>query len=156
MGVSGSGKTTVGQRLAVELGWPFYDGDDFHPPSNIDKMAAGISLGDRDRWPWLERIRTLILDLRQKKQPAVIACSALKAAYRSFLDAQDDLRVVYLKISPELARERLDRRLRHFMKEAMVESQFRDLEEPQDALIVDAGQEVAAVVAEIRQAIPVP
>src|SRR5215207_371912 len=97
MGVAGSGKTTVGRRLADELGWKFYDADDFHPPANVEKMSRGVALDDDDRRPWLAALRRLIDDSLARGESAVLACSALKESYRQYLLADERARLVYLK-----------------------------------------------------------
>jgi len=150
MGVSGAGKTTVGKRLAAELGWPFYDADDFHPAENIAKMGRGEPLNDADRQSWLELMHDIMHAMLLRGEPAVVACSALKTTYRALL-AKDNpgVRFVYLKASPELIRQRLQDRQGHFMKASMLESQFAALEEPAGALVVDAAQPVEQIVKEI-------
>lgn len=155
MGVSGSGKTTIGSRLADGLGWPFYEGDDFHPPENIAKMSSGIALTDIDRAPWLQALADLIASLTTN---AVLACSALKSAYRDHLKHgagpnTDQIRFVYLKISPSVAHERLRKREGHFMPEELISSQFETLEEPDDAIIVDATLSPDEAAAQIREAL---
>ncbi len=138
MGVSGSGKTTVGELLAARLGWPFYDGDKFHPPENVAKMAAGTPLDDADRAGWLAVLGELIRAGLARGASGVIACSALKAAYRDSLRV-DPARVhfVYLKGSFDLIWERMLRRRHHYMKASMLQSQFATLEEPQGVLTCD-------------------
>ena len=111
MGVTGAGKTTVGRLLAAELNWPFYDGDDFHPPANLARMARGEPLADEDRWPWLERLRDLIAGLLARDESAVVACSALKSSYRRALGVDDcSVRLVYLQGDYALIRSRLAQR----------------------------------------------
>ena len=157
MGVSGSGKSTVGSRLAAELGAPFYDGDDFHPPQNVAKMAQGLPLNDADRSPWLARLRDLIAQHLARGESAVVACSALKASYREQLgQGTPGVRLVYLHGSPELLRARMAARQGHFMKAQMLESQFATLEPPsaQEALILSAEKGVADLVEQIRSATP--
>jgi gluconokinase len=151
MGVAGAGKTTVGSRLAAELGWPFYDADDFHPAENIAKMARGEPLNDADRQSWLELMHDLIHAMLLRGEPAVVACSALKTTYRAML-AKDNpgARFVYLKASPELIRQRLLDRPGHFMKASMLESQFEALEEPANALVVNATLPPERIVEEIK------
>lgn len=154
MGVSGSGKTTVGQQLAKELGWRFYDGDDFHPQANIDKMRQGIPLTDDDRVSWLTTLHQLIDDLRNAKRSAIIACSALKQAYRDRLAGpHPEVKFVYLKGTYELIRQRLLERQGHFMQAELLASQFASLEEPEAALTVNIAQEPEAIVAEIRRSL---
>jgi gluconokinase len=149
MGVSGSGKTTVGLRLAGELGWRFYDADDFHPPANVAKMAGGVPLDDADRLPWLESLRALIRDCLARGENAVLACSALKASYRDYLLVDGRVKLVYLKGDLELIRRRLEKRSGHFMRAEMLESQFATLEEPGRESHVD----ISATPAEIAHAI---
>ena len=139
MGVSGSGKTTVGRRLADRLGWKFLDADDFHPPENVRKMAAGIALDDRDRLPWLRRIREVIDRHAASGDRLVVTCSALKHSYRKLLlEGASGVQLVYLKGSFELIEKRLRDRRGHFMPAALLRSQFEALEEPSDAVVVDA------------------
>jgi len=149
MGVSGSGKTTVGQLLASQLGWEFADGDDYHPAANVEKMRNGIPLTDADRAPWLETLRALIAGWIAAGKNVVLACSALRRAYRESLRVAPEVRVVYLKGTPQLLRERLHARVGHFMTERMLESQLAALEEPEDAVVVDVDRAPARIVAEI-------
>lgn len=152
IGVSGAGKTTVGRRLATELAWPFFEGDDFHPPENLAKMGQGIPLTDGDRQPWLESLRNLIADLDQKQQSAVISCSALKQAYRDLLRGDDrPVKFVYLAAEPDTLRDRLRQRPDHFMPESLLESQLETLEKPEAALQIDAEQPVDDILRQIRQ-----
>ena len=152
MGVAGSGKTTIGRRLAEALGWQFREGDDLHPPANLQKMAAGAPLTDADRLPWLAELRRLIERCLAAGDDAVIACSALKASYREILaGGLDGVRFVHLAGSPELIRERLAHRPGHFMKAGMLDSQLADLEPPEDALTVDVAGSPEEIVAEIRR-----
>jgi gluconokinase len=150
MGVSGSGKTTVGSALALELGWEYADADDYHPVANVEKMRKGIPLTDADREPWLESLRALIMAWTAAGKDAVLACSALKQAYRNRLMAGTPGLVVYLKADRELLRERLALRHGHYMKEGMLESQIATLEEPERAVVVDARGTVEEIVREIR------
>ncbi|MCE3224174.1 MAG: gntK [Nitrospira sp.] len=157
MGVAGAGKTTIGRRLADELGWQFSDGDDFHPAANIEKMRQGHALTDADRQPWLERIHAAIVDRISRGQPAVLACSILKARYRAIVEAGCDshLRLVYLKAGKNLLRERVAHRVDHFLRQELLESQFAILEEPADALVIDAALPPQEIVGQIRSALGV-
>ncbi|MBT8399205.1 MAG: gluconokinase [Rhodothermia bacterium] len=154
MGVAGCGKTTVGRRLATRTGGAFIDADDHHPPQNIDKMSSGTPLTDADRWPWLDAVRDAAADLRRQHRYVVVACSALKAAYRERLTAGDPTcRFVYLQIAPESVRSRLEGRPDHFMPTALVGSQFAALEEPDDAVVVNATKPVDEIVDEAVSAL---
>jgi gluconokinase len=150
MGVTGSGKTTVGERLSVDLGWPFFDADDFHPPANVRKMADGIPLTDEDRAAWLVTLHDLIAEHEGRGENGVLACSALKESYRTILASGADLAVVYLKAEPDLIRARLADRHGHYMSPSLVESQFNDLEEPQAVVTVAAGWPPERIVDQIR------
>jgi len=138
MGVSGSGKTTVGQQLATDLSWPYFDGDDFHSLKNVAKMSSGIPLNDDDRSVWLRLIGRHIIELIKTGENAVISCSALKQQYRLQLQIDPKLiKFVYLKGSEELINKRLRSRAGHFMKAELLASQFESLEEPENAMIVE-------------------
>src|SRR5262245_23746155 len=131
MGVSGSGKTTIGEALAVELGWVYLDADDFHPKANVDKMAAGIPLQDADRWPWLDKINEKLRELQERS--AVLGCSALKDAYRQRLARGiRDFKVVYLKGDFGLIEQRVKGRKHRYMPASLLQSQFDTLEPPRD------------------------
>lgn len=131
MGVSGSGKTMIAKRLAAAGGWTVLEGDSFHPPENVAKMQSGTPLTDEDRWPWLRTIAAAIDAYRARGESAVVACSALRRAYRDILIGdRRDVRLVYLKGSPVLIAERMQARRGHFMPPALLDSQFRTLEEP--------------------------
>lgn len=152
MGVAGSGKTTVGSLLAERLGWPFFDADDFHPESNLEKMRGGMALSDADRLPWLERLRELIADCLAQDKSAVLACSALKESYRRIL-AEDDpqVRFVFLQAAPEVLAQRLEQRTGHFFIRPLLDSQLSALETPADALTVDASRTPEEIVQEVRE-----
>jgi gluconokinase len=131
MGVSGAGKTTIAAMLANRLGWTFEDADWFHPAANIEKMHSGQPLTDEDRWPWLQAIAAWIDATRQAGGHGVIACSALKRAYRRVLaDGRPDVRIVYLKGERDLIARRITMRHGHFMPPSLLDSQFAVLEEP--------------------------
>jgi gluconokinase len=153
MGVSGSGKSTVGEALAQRLGWRFEDGDKFHPASNVAKMHAGIPLTDDDRWPWLKAIADEIDRGCEASSPAVIACSALKRAYREVLvHARHDVRIVYLRGDQPLIAHRLALRKHHFMPPELLASQFQTLEPPGDdegAVAVSIDAPIDGIVDEI-------
>ncbi|MFZ1793461.1 MAG: gluconokinase [Anaerolineae bacterium] len=138
MGVSGSGKTTIGKKLAAGMACRFYDGDDFHPPENVAKMAAGAPLNDNDRAGWLAALAGLIRAGIEKDECGVIACSALKEKYRAALRVDAErVRFVYLRGSYDVILGRMQSRKEHYMKPGMLASQFEALEEPQDALVED-------------------
>lgn len=150
MGVSGSGKTTVGKLLAASLNWDFVDADDFHPAANIEKMSRGIPLDDADRMPWLRQMQSAIGDWLQAKKNAVLACSALKATYRDLLCGDRvQMKLVYLKGDFELISQRLQQRSNHYMKANLLSSQLAALEEPQNAIVIDASQPPEAIVQQI-------
>ena len=151
MGVSGSGKTTVGKLLAASLNWDFSDADDFHPPANIDKMSRGIPLEDGDRLPWLLQLQTTIERWLLENKNVVLACSALKASYREILcrDKQR-MKIVYLKGDFELFAARLKTRENHYMKVDLLSSQFATLEEPEYAIIIDASPTLEVMVRQIE------
>jgi gluconokinase len=153
MGVTGSGKTTVGRLLAQQLGWEFSDADDFHPQANVEKMARGIPLNDEDRVPWLERLRIQITNWIANGRNEVLACSALKRTYRQELSVGPEVRFVYLKGSPELIAQRLQLRRGHFADEKILAGQFADLEEPETGITLDISQTPEKIVAEIREAV---
>jgi gluconokinase len=146
MGVAGSGKTTIGTELARRLGWVFADADDYHPAANREKMSHGIPLTDEDRAPWLATLHQLIVDWISGGVSAVLACSALKRAYRDELGVRPEVRILYLKADPEVLRMRLHNREGHYMKEGMLASQLATLEEPDDAVVVDVNGTVSQSV----------
>jgi gluconokinase len=153
MGVSGSGKSTVAEKLAERLGWTFEDGDRFHPPANVAKMSAGHPLTDQDRWPWLQAIADEIDRVWKSGDRAVIACSALRRAYRDVLvHGRDDVRIVYLKGSHDLIAGRLAARQCHFMPPGLLDSQLKTLEPPErneNAVTVSIDAPVDAIIEDI-------
>ena len=153
IGVSGSGKTTIGRLLSGELGWKYYEGDDFHPPANIEKLKHGVPLDDADRKPWLESLRDLIRNCLEQNDSAVVACSALKQRYRDFLLVDERVILIYLKGDYELIRQRLSKRRGHFLNPNLLDSQFAALEEPKTAMQVDVSLSPAEIVKSIRSAL---
>lgn len=151
VGVSGSGKTTVGELLAKALNWEFSDADQFHPKANIEKMSHAIPLNDVDRQPWLEAMQRAIDSWLQDDKNMVLACSALKASYRQMLlrDRQR-MRLVYLKGSFEQIKQRMEHRPHHYMKVDLLRSQFDILEEPHEGIIVDISLSPEEIVQQIR------
>lgn len=150
MGVTGSGKSTVGKLLAQQLGWKSFEGDDFHSPANIEKMRRGMPLNDDDRRPWLEAIRESIRQMIERSENAVIACSALKHSYRQMLRITGEVVFVYLKANIDTVRERLRNRTGHFMNPDLIQSQFDTLEESEQALRVDASLPPGEIVRRTR------
>jgi gluconokinase len=152
MGVSGSGKTTVGQILARDLGWTFLDADDYHPPANVEKMRRGAPLNDDDRRPWLQALRQRVDQARERGENIILACSALKHAYQEYLqhDVHGAIQYVHLRGSEELIRQRLATRRGHFMNPGLLHSQFETLEPPEDALPVDITPAPEAIAAQIH------
>jgi gluconokinase len=151
MGPAGSGKTTVGELLAAQPEWEFADADNFHSPANIEKMSHSIPLHDEDRIPWLNSLRDAILQWDAQNKNVVLACSALKQSYRDLLQINSNVKLVYLKGSFELFRERLRARKGHFAGEGILAGQFTDLEEPSDSITIDAAKSPQEIVAEILQ-----
>jgi len=146
MGVSGSGKTTIGEKLAARLGWPFIEGDDYHPRENVAKMAAGIPLEDADRWPWLDRLNERL----RTERDAVVTCSALKESYRRrLLSGIPDARLVYLDGSKTLIASRVAARKHRYMPASLLDSQFATLEPPAHAIRIDVSAPVERSVAAI-------
>jgi gluconokinase len=151
MGVSGVGKTTIGRRLAADLGWTFYEGDDFHSPENVEKMSRGIPLTDADREPWLQALRDVIEGCVERGEDAVLACSALKSSYREVLRGEHpEVVFVHLQADPSVIAGRLARRTGHYAKQSLLESQLATLEEPENAMAVDASRRPEEIVREIR------
>lgn len=150
IGPMGCGKTTIGQMLAGELGWLFYDGDDFHPEANIEKMRTGLPLTDEDRQPWLEGLHNKMLQLNRANKNAIIACSALKRTYRQTLGIDHDaIRSVYLKGSYELIQDRLSNRHHPYMDNHLLKSQMETMEEPQKGFRVDISMPPGDIVKQI-------
>jgi gluconokinase len=153
MGVAGSGKTTIGEKLAEQLGWAYEDGDGFHPKANVEKMSAGQPLTDDDRWPWLQAIADEIDQVCSHRGHVVISCSALKRAYRDVLvHGRGDVRIVYLDGTQDLIARRLAARKGHFMPPTLLESQFKTLQPPaadENPITVSIDARVEAIVADI-------
>jgi gluconokinase len=150
MGVSGSGKTSVGKALAEHLEWDFYDADHFHPPENVAKMANGIPLDDADRVPWLASLHDLISSSLTRNRPGVLACSALKECYRQqLLESNEGVQIIYLKGNYDLIWSRMSARTDHYMKPYLLQSQFETLEEPTNALTIDISMSLDDIVKEI-------
>ncbi len=153
MGVASSGKTSLGERLAGQLGWPFRDADSFHPPENVAKMAGGTPLNDEDRKPWLAAIAAWIDDLRASGGHGIVTCSALKRAYRRVIVGdRADVALVYLRGSRALIGERMAQRQHHFMPTVLLDSQFATLEEPGEderPLVVSVESSKDAIVADV-------
>ncbi len=156
MGVTGCGKTTIGTLLAKECGWEYHDADDYHPADNVAKMRRGEPLSDADRWPWLDRLNARLLDGERQGKSLVLACSALKQAYRDRLARGcASARYVLLDAEPELMRTRLAARRGHYMNPNLLDSQFAILERPQGALRLDAAGSPAELVRSIREGLGV-
>lgn len=153
MGVCGCGKTAVGRALAEAMHWPFFDADDFHPPANVVKMAAGTPLSDDDRWPWLDRLATEMGAIDAGGGHAVLACSALRQPYRDRLARAGDVRFVFLDGDRETIEPRLAARVGHYMPPSLLASQLAILERPTDAIVVDIRLSPAEQVAVIRDRI---
>ena len=149
MGVTGSGKSTVGKQLAARLGWTFLDADDFHSAGNKAKMRRGIHLTEADRIPWLDAMHAEMVRLDGQKQNAVLACSALRESYREMLAAGLDLRVTYLKGSFEVIQRRIEERPAHFAGTSILADQFAVLEEPDDAFDLDVTLPAEELVGQI-------
>lgn len=153
MGVASSGKTSLGERLAERLGWPFRDADSFHPPENVAKMSSGTPLTDEDRKPWLAAIAAWIDELRTTGGNGIVTCSALRRAYREVIVGdRPDVTLVYLRGSRELIGERMAARQHHFMPPALLDSQFATLEEPgadEKPLVVQVEASKEAIVAQV-------
>ena len=153
MGVSGSGKSVVGQALAADLGWPFFDADDFHPEANVAQMAAGTPLTDDDRWPWLDRLAAEMAAIDGRGEHAVLACSALRQAYRDRLVRGGSIRFVHLDGDQTTIAARMASRLHRYMPPTLLASQFATLEPPKDAIVVDVRDTIPVQIAKIRAAL---
>ena len=152
MGVTGCGKTTVGEVLAGQLQWTFLDADNFHPPVNKEKMNKGIPLTDEDRIPWLRALAARIVEANSKGESCVLACSALKRSYRQMIRGEEtNVNFVYLNGPQEVIADRLEKRANHFMNPALLKSQFNTLEEPNNAVYVSIEQGPDSIVSEIRR-----
>ena len=154
LGVSGAGKTTTGKLLAEDLGWHFYEADDFHSPASVEKMRNGRPLTDEDRGPWLKRLTEQIARSLAASENAVVACSALKRKYREQLRVSDDVKFVFLHGDYARIEKQLRSRSGHFMSPELLKSQFADLEEPQsdeDAVTIQLGRRPEELVEEIKE-----
>jgi carbohydrate kinase (thermoresistant glucokinase family) len=151
MGVSGVGKSTVAEALAQKLGWKFQEGDDLHPPTNVQKMHAGIPLTDADRAPWLAAIKHWIDARIEAREPGLVTCSALKRRYRdTLIDGRANVRILYLHSDESTIEDRIKHRTGHFMPASMLESQLRTLEEPaqdEHPIIIEVAGTVEETVA---------
>jgi gluconokinase len=154
MGVTGSGKTTVGKMLAQRLGSDFADADDFHSAANKDKMHRGIPLTDADRLPWLEAMHEYLVKAHEENRSVVLGCSALKRSYRQMLRKKLSVQVVYLKGSYEVIDAHLRERKGHFADDKILAAQFADLEEPHEAIVVDVRLKPEEIVEEILKQLP--
>lgn len=156
-GASGSGKSTVGRALADRLSWQFVDADSFHSAASVERIRAGLSLGDDERWPWLHRLHEELAAAAARGESIVLACSALKATYRRILRGDlDDVRFVYLEVPAAVLRSRLEQRSGHFASVDILEDQLRDLQGPGDEEThVDATLPPEAIVSAIRRALAV-
>ena len=151
-GIAGVGKSTVGRLLAADLNWDFCEGDDFHPPGNIEKMMAGVPLTDEERWPWLEGLKSVISTAVRDARSLIVACSLLKESYRRYLiDDLDHVKAVFLTAGESLVMERLSRRSSHFFPKELLRSQLETWEKPEKGMVVDASRDPEEIVAEIKR-----
>lgn len=149
MGICGCGKSTIGERLARELGWAFIEGDQYHCPESIERMSRGIPLTDTDRQPWLDRLSTMLGDAERSRHPTVLSCSALKRHYRETLAAESSVTFIYLHGERHEIERRMSARQNHFMVASMVDSQLETLEEPtqsEPAIRVEIDQDIEQIV----------
>ncbi len=153
MGVAGCGKTTVGKMLSERLGWKYFEGDEYHPKENVEKMSNGIPLNDDDRMPWLLKLRSIIEDSLAYNENIVLTCSALKESYRKILKLNEQVKFVYLKGSYALIESRMKLRKDHFMKPGMLKSQFEALEEPADAILINIDQPLKKIIDKVLREI---
>ena len=157
MGVAGSGKSTIAAELARRLGWRFAEGDSFHPAANVEKMSRGVALNDSDRWPWLDAIAAWVRETRQAGERCVVACSALKRAYRERIaHGRGDVRFVYLQGTYDLVSKRMTSRTGHYMPLALLQSQFETLEEPgseENPIVMSIEQPPGELAARILEAL---
>ncbi len=151
MGVSGCGKTTIGNLLAADGGWLFIEGDDLHPPANREKMASGTPLTDEDRWPWLDRIAQVMKDHIGRGERIIVACSALKGKYREILRKSGNVLFIHLDGSREVVAERLKTRTGHFMPSSLLDSQLATLEKPVKGVSLDINRPPEVIADEIRE-----
>ena len=150
MGVSGCGKTTIGKMTAKTLGVPYYEGDEYHPQVNVEKMSRGLPLNDEDRDGWLQRLSELIRDKLAKGESGVLSCSALKKNYRDRLRVDPDrVHFIYLKGGFELILERMERRTNHYMPSDLLKSQFETLEEPETVFIIEIDQSPEEILSQV-------
>ena len=154
MGVAGSGKTTIGRMLADAMRCPFLDGDSLHPDTNIDAMRRGVPLTDADRMPWLAAIRDRMVESHRRGEPLVVACSALRQSYRTYLAEGLAVTWVYLRGAPELLESRLDARRGHFARSELLASQLETLEEPGEAIVADIGLPPGEIVRQVVEGLP--
>jgi carbohydrate kinase (thermoresistant glucokinase family) len=150
MGVSGCGKSTVGKVLSNNTGIPFFDADDYHPQSNIDKMQSGIPLTDKDRLPWLETLHKLI-QTQQQRAGIILACSALKRDYRTIMDSSNEVKFIYLEVSQEELVRRLNTRNNHYMPASLLDSQLATLELSEEVITVNGELSITELINQIRQ-----
>ena len=153
MGVSGCGKTTIGKMLGEKLGWKYYEGDEYHPKENVEKMRSGIPLNDDDRKPWLLALRSIIENHLNEGTGAVVSCSALKQKYRDLLKVNDEVKFIFLKGDFDTILRRMQARKNHYFKPEMLKSQFDALEEPVNVITEDIDIEPELIVNEVIEKI---